>query len=218
YGLTNDSTEHQKIIETIRYNDEKVAAAMANMERLADTPQIKADINEYQQRIAAYRKMQENYISLIDSGRIVMARKEMLGPMLAPFNSIVDLLSRLQKDLEEEAIAIKLAEAEKISGLIQLTGLVVAFITLFLIIMSVMISRKVTLPLDRLIDQMQAVGQGNLSQRLNMSNFHKDELGTAARYFDQMQTGLTTLASEINDSVKTLEATSHTLRDRVNET
>ncbi len=75
YGLTNDSQEHKKILETIRYNDEKVEVAMENMERLADTPKIKADIKEYQQRIDAYRKMQENYISLIDSGRIVMALK-----------------------------------------------------------------------------------------------------------------------------------------------
>lgn len=218
YGLTNDSQEHKKILETIRYNDEKVEVAMENMERLADTPKIKADIKEYQQRIDAYRKMQENYISLIDSGRIVMARKEMLGPMLAPFNEIVDLLGRLQLDLEEEAIAIKTAEAEKISSLIQLTAVAVALITLFLIVMSMMLSRKVTRPLDRLIDQMQAVGQGNLSMRLDQKLFHKDELGKAAQYFDQMQTGLTTLATEINDSVKTLESTSLTLRDRVNET
>ena len=218
YGLTNDSGEHRKIKETILFNDEQVAKAMEKMVRLADTPKIKNDVQEYQQRIDAYRLMQENYIRLIDSGRIMMARKEMLGPMLAPFNQIVDLLSRLQQDLEEEAIEIKLAEAERISSLIQLTAVVVAIITGFMIFMSLKISRKVTRPLDLLVGQMQAVERGDLSNRLDMKQFAKDELGSAARYFDKMQTGLSTLAKEINESVKTLEATSMTLRNKVGET
>ncbi|WP_417594084.1 methyl-accepting chemotaxis protein [Oceanospirillum sp.] len=218
YGLTNDASEHKKILETIRFNDEKVAAAMNTMEQLADTGKIKADIREYQQRIDDYRKMQENYINLINSGRIIMARKEMLGPMLAPFNQIVSLLSRLQEDLEQEAIAIKEAEAERISGLIRLTSVVVAVITAFLVMMSIMISRKVTRPLERLVNQMQAVEQGDLSKRLNLQDFAKDELGSAAHYFDRMQAGLSTLAKEINESVKTLEDTSSSLRNKVSET
>ena len=218
YGLTNDASEQKKILETIRFNDEKVATAMDTMEHLADTAKIKADIREYQQRIADYRKMQENYINLIKSGRIIMARKEMLGPMLAPFNQIVALLSRLQEDLEQEAIAIKEAEAERISGLMRLTSVVVAVITAFLVMMSIMISRKVTRPLDLLVNQMQAVEQGDLSKRLNLQNFARDELGSAAHYFDRMQAGLSTLAKEINESVKTLESTSNSLRNKVSET
>lgn len=218
YGLTNDTEAHRQILKTIEFNDEKVAVAMQNMQRLADTPQIKADIADYQRRIADYRKMQENYVRLIDNGQIDTARQEMLGPMLAPFNAIVDLLSRLQNDLEKEAIAIKEAEAEKISQLIQLTALVVVLITGFMLLMSLTIARKVTRPLEILVDQMQAVEQGDLSKRLDMQHFAKDELGTAATYFDRMQTGLTTLAQEINESVSTLEKTSDHLRQRVGET
>jgi len=218
YGLTSDTQAHKHIIQTIKYNDEKVATAMANMQRLADTREIKADIADYQTRISDYRQMQENYIRLIDNGQIDTARKEMLGPMLAPFNAIVDLLSRLQNDLEKEAIDIKNAEAEKIDSLIQLTAAVVVIIAGFMLLMGLVISRKITRPLDLLVNQMLAVEQGDLSQQLDLKAFAKDELGTAARYFDRMQSGLTTLATEINDSVRTLEETSSTLRNRVNET
>lgn len=218
YGLTNDTDAHKNIIQTIAFNDEKVATAMANMQRLADTPKIKADIADYQSRIARYRQMQENYIRLIDNGQIDTARQEMLGPMLAPFNAIVSLLSSLQKDLEEEAIAIKTAEAAKIDNLIQLTAAVVILIAGFMLMMGFVIARKITRPLDLLVNQMLAVEQGDLSKRLDINQFAKDELGTAARYFDRMQTGLTTLATEINDSVRTLEETSSTLRNRVSET
>lgn len=218
YGLTDSDSQHRNIIETIRFNDEKVAAAMTNMQRLADTPEIKQDIADYQRRIADYRDMQENYIRLIDNGRIDVARKEMLGPMLAPFNAIVELLSRLQMDLEKEAIAIKTAEAEKIDGLIQQTIVILILITGFMLSMGVIMARKVTLPLGLLIKQMKAVGQGDLSVRLDMNKFAKDELGTAADYFDQMQTSLARLATDINESVLSLENTSQNLRLHVSET
>jgi methyl-accepting chemotaxis protein len=218
YGLTNDVQDHRVILETIRYNDDKVALAMDNMQRLADTEQIRRDIAEYQQRIDAYRQMQQRYIRMIDEGRIEQARQEMLGPMLAPFNAIVDHLSNLQQELEDEAIAIKDAEADKISGLITTTIVVIAVITLFMLLMGFTISRKVTQPLDRLIRQMQAVGQGDLSKRLTLEQFASDELGRAARDFDQMQSGLITLAREINDSVQTLERTSDQLSQRVADT
>jgi methyl-accepting chemotaxis protein len=218
YGLTDDVQDHRAILETIRYNDDKVALAMDNMQRLADTEQIRRDIAEYQQRIDAYRQMQQRYIRMIDEGRIVQARQEMLGPMLAPFNAIVDHLSNLQQELEDEAIAIKDAEADKISGLITTTIVVIAVITLFMLLMGFAISRKVTQPLDRLIRQMQAVGQGDLSKRLTLEHFASDELGRAARDFDQMQSGLITLAREINDSVHTLERTSDQLSRQVADT
>ncbi|MBP0047947.1 methyl-accepting chemotaxis protein [Marinobacterium sp. AK62] len=218
YGLTTDDDEHRKILETITFNDEQVAKAMSNMNRLADTPWIQADIAEYQKRIADYRAMQENYVSLIDQDKIDTARAEMLGPMLRPFNEIVDLLSEMQATLEQEAIDIKLAEAEKIDNLVTETAIVVLVIVAFMLIMSVAIARKVTRPLDTLIDQMQQVERGDLSQRLDMSLFARDELGTAAEYFDKMQAGLRELAAEINDSVTTLENTSANLRQRVSET
>ncbi len=218
YGLTTDPIEHRKIVQTIRFNDEKVAVAMANMQRLADSPELRNTISEYQTRVDDYRQMQETYISLIDAGRMEQARQNMLGPMLAPFNAIVDLLSNMQSLLEQEAITIKDAEASKINELILLTSIVVLVIVGFMFLMSLSISRKVTRPLERLIQQMQAVERGDLSQRLDMSSFAQDELGTAAQYFDQMQSGLARLATEINASVSTLESTSTHLRQRVTET
>ncbi|MAC46723.1 MAG: methyl-accepting chemotaxis protein [Oceanospirillum sp.] len=218
YGLTNDQAEHNKILQTIQYNDEQVAEAMSHMNSLADTTQIRNDLEDYRRRIDDYRGMQENYIRLIDDGRIDAARREMLGPMLAPFNAIVDLLGRLQQDLEKEAIDIKLAEARNIESLIMQTAVIGVLVAVAILIMGVAISRKVSRPLDKLISQMQAVEQGHLHQKLDPADFAKDELGAAAKSFTRMQDGLTVLAREINDSVATLEATSCQLQQRVNET
>ncbi|SFK53877.1 methyl-accepting chemotaxis protein [Methylophaga sulfidovorans] len=218
YGLTADANEHQKILVTIDFNNDKMADAMTHMLSLADTPQIRQKIESFQQQITQYIAMQQHYLALIDQGRIEDARQEMLGPMLAPFNAIVDLLSDLQQELQDEAIAIKEKEAEHIQLLVKQTAIVGVISVTFMLIMVLFITRKVTVPLDKLIRQMQSVEQGNLSERLVLDEFAQDELGAAAFYFDQMQQGLTTLAQEINDSVNSLEVTSNELQTRMQDT
>lgn len=218
YGLTDDANEHQKILVTIDFNNDKMADAMTHMLSLADTPQIHQKIESFQQQITQYIAMQQHYLALIDQGRIEDARQEMLGPMLAPFNAIVDLLSDLQQELQDEAIAIKEKEAEHIQLLVKQTAIVGVISVAFMLIMVLFITRKVTVPLDKLIRQMQSVEQGNLSERLVLEEFAQDELGAAAFYFDQMQQGLTTLAQEINDSVNSLEVTSNELQTRMQDT
>lgn len=78
YGLTNDADEHQKILVTIDYNNQKMSEAMKHMLSLADTPVIRQNIESFQQQIADYVAMQNKYIELIDQGRIDEARQEML--------------------------------------------------------------------------------------------------------------------------------------------
>ena len=218
YGLTNDADEHQKILVTIDYNNQKMSEAMKHMLSLADTPVIRQNIESFQQQIADYVAMQNKYIELIDQGRIDAARQEMLGPMLAPFNAIVKLLSDLQHDLQAEAIEIKQNEAAHIQTLVIQSAVTGIISVAFVLLMIFFITRKVTVPLDKLIQQMQAVEQGDLSKNLVLSEFAEDELGSAANYFDQMQRGLAQLAQEINDSVQSLEVTSEQLNNRVQET
>ncbi|HIC45832.1 MAG TPA: methyl-accepting chemotaxis protein [Methylophaga aminisulfidivorans] len=218
YGLTNDADEHQKILVTIDYNNQKMSEAMKHMLSLADTPVIRQNIESFQQQIADYVAMQNKYIELIDQGRIDAARQEMLGPMLAPFNAIVKLLSDLQHDLQAEAIEIKQNEAAHIQTLVIQSAVTGIISVAFVLLMIFFITRKVTVPLDKLIQQMQAVEQGDLSKNLVLSEFAEDELGSAAYYFDQMQRGLAQLAQEINDSVQSLEVTSEQLNNRVQET
>ena len=218
YGLTNDADEHQKILVTIDYNNQKMSEAMKHMLSLADTPVIRQNIESFQQQIADYVAMQNKYIELIDQGRIDEARQEMLGPMLAPFNAIVKLLSDLQHDLQAEAIEIKQHEAAHIQTLVIQSAVTGIISVAFVLLMIFFITRKVTVPLDKLIQQMQAVEQGDLSKNLVLSEFAEDELGSAAYYFDQMQRGLAQLAQEINDSVQSLEVTSEQLNNRVQET
>lgn len=201
YGLTEDRDEHQKILKTITYNDEKVEKALHEMQSLATTPEIRSYIDRYKTYIADYRKMQEHYLDLIDTGEVEKARETMLGPMLEPFNKMVDHLSQFQNRLKTNAIEIKNRESDQIEFMFYIVSAVGIILFVFLITSALLITRKVTHPLHVLAQQMQKVGKGDLSTQLNLSDFARDELGEVAKYFQYMQDGLITLIKEITDSV-----------------
>lgn len=218
YGLTSDKLEHAEIRNTIQFNDQQVASVFKRMQALADSAEIRNRIADFEQRILGYREMQEDYISLIDAGRIEDARGEMLGPMLAPFNAIVDLLGELQQELVDDAEKVKREEAESLELLAWAAGAAGVLLALFMLLCGLALGRKIRVPLARLIEQMRAVEQGDLSRRLPLNEFAADELGEVARSFDAMQQGIFQLASEIRDSVATLARAGNTLQQRVADT
>lgn len=60
YGLTDDVQDHRAIVQTIRYNDDKVALAMDNMQRLADTEEQTAVSRDLSQSVAAIHQASEH--------------------------------------------------------------------------------------------------------------------------------------------------------------
>jgi methyl-accepting chemotaxis protein len=218
YGLTNSQDEHRNIQKTIDENDQKVAKSLELIKSISYIPTVNNFIPTFEQRINDYREMQNHYISLIDHGQIDKARAEMLGPMLAPFNTIVSSLTQLQQELVAQGIKVKDEESAAMSKAIYIEGAVGLIALLFLTFFGILLSRKINLPLKKLINQMQQVEKGDLRTRLTLADFADDELGKAAVSFDQMQQGIFRLALDVQKNTELLDQTSIDLLERVNHT
>lgn len=218
YGLTSDEQQHMKIVQTISLNDKKVNDSFKRMKALADTSDIQAAVYDFERRIDEYRAMQQNYIRLIDQGHIDEARREMLGPMLAPFNAIVDRLTQLQNDLEQEANAIKESKQADIEHALQWSVIAASVVVILLMAFSYYTAKRVLNPLNRLKAHMSVVGQGQLHASLAKNDFHNDEFGQAATAFNSMQQNLLNLIIAVKESVHSLDLVSEELAAKVAHT
>ena len=205
YGLTTSAAEHAQIIRVIEANRAAVEASLERMLELAESPDVARFVNDYRRRIEDYRVMQENYIRLIDDGRIEEARAMILGPMLAPFNQIVDLLSEIQALIVAEAHAIRDSQTQAIERVIYGVAFGFVLIVVFTSLMWLLMARKVSRPLAALVAQMRRVEQGELDTLLDQGMFARDELGMCARHFTRMQEGIRKLVAEISTSAGTLD-------------
>jgi methyl-accepting chemotaxis protein len=219
YGLTTSDIEHHKIIKTIEFNDQAVATAIARMKKLADTVSIQKSVTEFEQGLNHYRAMQQDYIQLINRGLINDARKKMLGSMLAPFNSIVENLTRFQTDLRQEAIQIREEMRQEISSVMAWSiSAAIGVVILLMITNYITAHRRVIVPLNILKNHMSILGQGDLQTALPHHKFYHDEFGQAAKAFREMRHNLTQLIQAVKTSVDTLDHTSETLADKVSHT
>ncbi|MCE0494171.1 methyl-accepting chemotaxis protein [Vibrio salinus] len=218
YGLTTDEHEHQKIIKTIRFNDQAVDQALKRMKRLSDNSTIQQEVDNFESNVNQYRAMQQDYIHLIDQGRIEDARKKMLGPMLEPFNTIVGNLTRFQTHLQKQAIEIRNQKQHEMESVVRWSVAAVIITVMLCIASGFMTIRRVIIPLNILKTHMSILGKGDLQTAFPAEKFHQDELGQAAQAFSQMKKDLTTLITAVKSSVDSLNQASEQLAEKVSGT
>lgn len=214
YGLTESTSEHTKINPIIEDHRLQVDRVLAEFDAVVESPEDIAFVSTFRSNFADYRKTQENYIHLIDTGRIDVARETILGPMLAPFNAMIAPVEQFQNKLQAKAVELR-TEGQR--DLTTLTWTLVAFCAVLITLtigVGTMLARKINGPLAALNAQMQRMGRGDLSQNLDMNMFAKDELGSSAKYFNEMQTSVAGLIREISTSVLTLNTSSQRLNEQ----
>ncbi|MBL1379355.1 methyl-accepting chemotaxis protein [Zobellella iuensis] len=212
YGLTIDPREHAEILGKITHNDEQVERHLAAMRQQADSADVRHFIDDFRDKIADYKRMQNDYIGLIDNGNIDAARVKMLTEMLAPFDAIVTLLSDTQRLIAAEAETIKDQESAVIDTLSLMVLVLCLLLAAFMLTMGMIINRKISLPLGLLIAQMALLKSGQLGRTLDRHHFSRDELGQAADDFIAMQAGIRTLVEEISGSLSRLDGATGQLR------
>lgn len=218
YGLTSDPQAHQAIQRTIEFNHQAVNQALQRMQSLADTADIQSAVFDFEHRIGAYRTMQSRYLTLIDNGQMDEARREMLGPMLSPFNSIVEGLTQFQHNLQQEARRLKDDKQAEIEQAVDWTVAVALVVVGLLLASGYLTARRILRPLNRLKAHMSVVGEGELNRPLTMSEFKADELGEAAQAFIHMQHNLTQLIINVKERVHALDLESEALAAKVAHT
>ncbi|ODP97495.1 hypothetical protein BZG00_15080 [Salinivibrio kushneri] len=218
YGLTDDKQAHRDILVKIERNDQEVGEALDRMKALTVSDSNTEAVATIETRLNNYREMQNDYISLIDNGRIDDARRKMLGPMLAPFDQIVANLATLQQTLEDQANAIKTRESEKIERLIYSGIAVIIALVVLMAGVALLLQQRIRGPLAKLVTQMQRVESGDLTQRLDLDTFNRDELGQAANTFAQMQESITELIGSLVKGTKRLQTVSDELSTQVSHT
>ncbi|MGF1727141.1 methyl-accepting chemotaxis protein [Photobacterium nomapromontoriensis] len=215
YGLTDNKNEHRAILAKINDNQRLVDTTLTQMQAIVNSQRIQNFVNDYSSSIAKYRTMQEKYVRQIDNGQLIEARANMLGPMLAPFDHTVGLLSQLQGNLVSESLHIKELESNKITYLITVSSVLISILILALFILSYVLRQKIQRPMLVLLTQMKNVEQGDLGTRLDFNVFGRDEIGDAAQSFDKMQLSLITLVSDITHSAGVVRRISRELHDQV---
>ena len=133
-----------------------------------------------------------------------------LGTKAAPKGAtLVTALKAMSADqerlmLEDEALAQQLsASLKRLVWILLAVGIVIC------IVMGVLITRAITVPIQKAVQMIQSVQQGDLNQHLDIQQ--KDEIGVMAASLNKMAEGLRDMVRDISSGVATLNGTSSEL-------
>ncbi len=216
YGLTESKSEHTKIKPVIEHHRELVGKHLSGFDKVVESAEDKAFVATFRRNFADYVKTQENYISLIDNGKIDVARETILGPMLNPFNAMIAPVEKFQAALQNQSVQLRAGSKKLMKNVVWTLIFSCAGLIALTVFAGIMLARKINGPLATLNAQMQHMGSGDLSQSIDMSRFANDELGSSAEYFREMQDSVAMLIREISQNVTALDSASSRLSEQSN--
>lgn len=89
----------------------------------------------------------------------------------------------------------------------KMLSIIVGFSTIFfVVVMAFLLIRQIQNPIMWLLKQTHEVSAGNLTNKLNMNAFARDEFGQLAESFNEMQDNLHMLVSEVSNSIVQLSS------------
>ncbi|MFF2019390.1 methyl-accepting chemotaxis protein [Paenibacillus sp. NPDC058177] len=169
--------------------------------------EITAKMNEYSALLPDYRSQRENILHLGDNNLNAEAYRLFNGKefsesrqrMISILNDMVDLLLK-------EAEAHKTSTSVNASNFKLLNGILIASIMLISVVLSVIITRLITVPLKQLQGLMKRAEEGDLTATAVYDS--KDEIGIISRSFNSMVGSLRRMMQSVSESAEMLSASS----------
>ncbi|KLV04116.1 hypothetical protein ABT56_16030 [Photobacterium aquae] len=161
-----------------------------------------ADVNTAWQM---YLASQNDFISAVRAKNSVEANSLAMGSYRG-FKMLNDSLEKLLKLNESQTQADRQSVLDRVAQAYLLTSSGVIVIMIFIIVMTVFLTRQICTPLRATINMAERIAKGDLTSELDHSSLGHDELGQLSLACAGMQDRLRTLLQEISGAVTQLSA------------
>lgn len=205
YNNTMDIDQAEEEIEALR---ERNNILLEEYTKTSITPEESVLLEEFKNRIAAYRASQESYFAQIRNGNQDLALIEFENMSIAANNMAETLtaLSELNKAIAEDVNIENKAEYKK-SQLLMI--IVIAVGSLFALLLAFLISGMISKSLNLIVDFAKKFGEGDLTDQLSINT--KDETGILAASLNKAVSNTQTLLKEISLNSSDMSAYSEEL-------
>lgn len=184
-------------------------AALEKLEKLETEKEGKALLDKFKKAVGDARAANIKLAELMQAGdfkAVPSIYSTEVEPSVAKFIEIIsELVTHYEKGVEVKYTEI--VDSNHRVKMILITFGVISII--FCILISVVITRSITVPIQKNIETAQTLADGNLS--VNVETDRKDELGDEMRAFQTMVDKWKKLISEVKMSASSVASASHQL-------
>lgn len=197
-------------IKNLEKQEELIEEKTAELEKIIKNPEMQKQLQSIKENQAKFNQGAQNIINTYDK-EDVQASIEKIQVLVRPANEGIQLavnkISVYQKELMEKANT----EATKIANNSSLIILGIAIVTTILaLLISVFITRLITVPINKLNATAKVIAEGDLSgEDINVKT--NDEIGVLADSFNEMKRRLHSIINNVAANVEQTTAAAEQL-------
>jgi methyl-accepting chemotaxis protein len=202
----------EALIPVVYENLDQIAQRYAKFESLSAVTQESENIEKntiFHENHKLFGEDSKRIIELLQSDKLGDAYKLYIGDYQTHFEAMrgtMDAFTEISLNHAQEAHANSMSIGQKI---LQNSIFISVVIILFIILSSIVLSRSLNKPIFKVVNYLQNMAKGDLSQRIDIDQ--KDEIGILANALTEMQTKLNEIISEVQDAISNVTISSQTL-------
>jgi len=202
-------TKDKSPLKTVAEKRKLYIAALEKLEKLETDAKGKAILDKFKATVKEARESNIKLAGEIEAGNFTEAATLYSASVDPAVSRFIEILSELinHQDKGVQAKYNEIIESNNRVKVILATFGIISFIICILI--SVLITRSITVPIQKNISVAQTLAEGNLS--LDVETDRKDELGDEMRAFKIMIDKWKTLIAEVKSSATSVASASHQL-------
>ncbi len=196
--------EREQFRASLKTYSANVQSGLNNITQWLTVPHEKAILNELVKQWHQYEALQQSFQELLDEGNNSDARDLMLEEGLPQYDALKKTLSSLEDALNEKNTATaQMATSLFHDSVWQIGGLILVVMVLVLV-SAWGLTHQIRTPLRTLLTQAKHIAAGDLAHDMDVSNLNRDEIGTLAVAFKDMQKNLHDLIERLSQTVTDL--------------
>ncbi|WP_024871336.1 methyl-accepting chemotaxis protein [Tolumonas lignilytica] len=195
------SEEKQQFLAALKQYKTQIAAIFQETSQWLTLPQEKA----LQQKLLAqwhqYEALQQQFQTMLDEGNTSDAKDLITEEGLPQYQQLKATLAVLEQTLNQKSVETSQAATSLFQHSIWQIAVLIA-LALFLVLLSALgVGAQIRKPLHSLLQQAKRIASGDLSNPMSLSHFNRDEIGTLAQAFADMQNNLQRLIVQVAQTV-----------------
>lgn len=210
-----DTEQYKAKIAEVWENYEQVNQRFTKFEELSFVPKQAENaitLNIYRTNFTALENNTRQVINLIESGKLLEAEKYYYGEYSTSFESMRDAM-----DIFTGLSLGKADESYKASGELSRnvyidTIIVILVIIGFIILSAIVLTRSISMPLNRAVKYLKNIATGDLTQKITVTG--KDEISMLMESMDSMTRKLNSIMENIKSGAEGMAVASHEISEQ----
>jgi methyl-accepting chemotaxis protein len=209
---TGNTKANEALITDITENYEQIGQRYAKFENLSsihEEEKYVAQNDVFHQNYVLFGEDTQKLIALITDNKMEEAYKIYNSNYQQHFETMrgtMDAFTNISLTRANEAYTNSMSIGEKI--LYNSIAISIGII-LFIILSSILLSRSLNKPIFKLVNYLQNMAKGDLTQRFDI--YQKDEIGILTKALTEMQTKVYEIISEVQEAISYITISSQTL-------